>query len=195
METKSKNPRTGAPVLRAVLPNTARPLQVIHESDAISKLSLLIFGLGNLVNRQIGRGLILLAIEAGYIAYMAAFGIAAMGDFFTLGTALQEEVWDEALGIFVYTKGDNSMLCMLYGVITIVLTAIVIAVAYMSLKSAYCTQKRKERGMHIPTFRDDLQLPAGGEHPRPSDGLPLLRHPGLYHHPAGIHDPHRVHQL
>ena len=156
METKSKNPRTGAPVLRAVLPNTARPLQVIHESDAISKLSLLIFGLGNLVNRQIGRGLILLAIEAGYIAYMAAFGIAAMGDFFTLGTALQEEVWDEALGIFVYTKGDNSMLCMLYGVITIVLTAIVIAVAYMSLKSAYCTQKRKERGMHIPTFRDDL---------------------------------------
>ncbi len=81
METKSKNPRTGAPVLRAVLPNTARPLQVIHESDAISKLSLLIFGLGNLVNRQIGRGLILLAIEAGYIAYMAAFGIAAMGDF------------------------------------------------------------------------------------------------------------------
>ncbi len=118
METISKNPRTDAPALRAVLPNTARPLQVIRESDAISKLSLLIFGLGNLINRQIGRGLLLLAIEIGYIAYMVTFGIGAMGDFFTLGTVLQEEVWDEALGIFVYTKGDNSMLCMLYGVIT-----------------------------------------------------------------------------
>ena len=157
METKSKNPRTDAPALRTVLPNNARPFQIVRESDAVSKLSLLIFGLGNLLNRQIGRGLILLSIEVGYIVYMVTFGIAAMGDFFTLGTVLQEEVWDDAQGIFVYTQGDNSMLCMLYGVITIVLTAVVIAVAYMSLKSAYCTQKRKERGMPVPTFRDDLR--------------------------------------
>ena len=157
METKKKTPGSAdAPVLRAVLPNTARPSQVIRESDVISKLSFLIFGLGNLINKQIIRGLILLAIEVGYIAYMVVFGAAALGDFATLGTALQEEVWSDALGIFVYTDGDNSMLCMLYGVITIVLTVIIIAVAYMSMKSAYCTQKRKERGMPIPTFKDDL---------------------------------------
>ena len=48
------------------------------------------------------------------------------------------------------------MLCMLYGVVTIVLTAIVIAVAYMSMKSAYCTQVRKAHGAPLPTFRDDL---------------------------------------
>ncbi len=157
METKKTNPSSAdAPELRAVLPNTARPSQVIRESNAISKLSFLIFGLGNLINKQILRGLILLAIEVGYIFYMISFGAAALGDFMTLGTTLQEEVWSDALGIFVYTDGDNSMLCMLYGVITIVLTVIVIAVAYMSMKSAYCTQKRKERGMHIPTFKDDL---------------------------------------
>ena len=157
METKKTNPGSAdAPELRAVLPNTARPSQVIRESNAISKLSFLIFGLGNLINKQILRGLILLAVEIGYIAYMVSFGAAALGDFATLGTTLQEEVWSDALGIFVYTDGDNSMLCMLYGVITIVLTVIVIAVAYMSMKSAYCTQKRKERGMHIPTFKEDL---------------------------------------
>ena len=157
METKKKTPGSAdAPALRAVLPNTARPSQVIRESNAISKLSFLIFGLGNLINKQIIRGLLLLAIEVGYIFYMVSFGAGALADFVTLGTSLQGEVWNEAKGIFEYTKGDNSMLCMLYGVITIVLTVIVIAVAYMSMKSAYCTQKRKERGMSIPTFKDDL---------------------------------------
>ena len=157
METKNKKPGTSAPALRAVLPNTAHPSQVIREGDVITKLSFFIFGLGNLINKQIARGFILLAIEAGYIAYMVSFGFAAMGDFFTLGTTLQEEVWSDELGLFVYTDGDNSMLCMLYGVITIILTVIVIAIAYMSMKSAYCTQKRKERGMPIPTFHDDLR--------------------------------------
>ena len=153
--TKQSN-GASTPAVCAVLPNSARPSQVIREGDAITKLSFLIFGLGNLINKQIARGLILLAIEVGYIAYMVSFGVSALGDFITLGTTLQEEVWSDALGIFVYTDGDNSMLCMLYGVITLVLTGIVIAVAYMSMKSAYCTQKRKERGMHIPTFKDDL---------------------------------------
>ena len=138
-------------------PADAYPAQVIRESDVLSKLSFFIFGLGNLVNKQIIRGLIFLAIEVAYIFYMVSFGVSALGDFVTLGTLEQGQVWDEAQGLFVYTAGDNSMLCMLYGVITIALTVIVIAVAYMSMKSAYCTQVRKARGMHIPTFHDDLK--------------------------------------
>lgn len=157
MATKSKELNNTAPVVCAVLPKNAKSSQVIREGDIITKLSFLVFGLGNLVHRQVLRGLIFLGIEAAYIAYMISFGVSALGNFVTLGTALQEEVWNEALGVFDYTHGDNSMLCMLYGVITIVLTVIVIAVAYMSMKSAYCTQKRMERGMPLPTFHDDLR--------------------------------------
>ena len=138
-------------------PADASPAQVIRESDVLSKLSFFIFGLGNLVNKQIIRGLIFLAIEIAYIVYMVSFGASSLVDFCTLGTSLQEEVWDEAQGLFVYTSGDNSMLCMLYGVITLILTVIVIATAYMSLKSAFCTQVRKARGMPIPSFKDDLK--------------------------------------
>ena len=156
MPTKNNQPAVGTPALASALPNTARPSQVIREGNAVTKLSFLIFGLGNILNKQILRGLVLLAVEIGYIAYMIVFGAGALVDFVTLGTATQEEVWDEAQGLFVYTAGDNSMLCMLYGVITIILTAVVIAVAYMSMKSAYCTQVRKARGLPIPTFRDDL---------------------------------------
>ena len=157
METKSAKANAGPRLMATGKPADAYPAQVIRDSDVLSKLSFFIFGLGNLVNKQIIRGLIFLAIEAAYIFYMVSFGVSALGDFITLGTLEQGQVWDEAQGIFVYTAGDNSMLCMLYGVITIALTVIIIAVAYMSMKSAYCTQVRKARGMHIPTFHDDLK--------------------------------------
>ena len=157
METKKAALSNGLRLADHGKPAGAYPAQVIRESDTVSRLSFLIFGLGNLVNRQIVRGLIFLAIEIAYIVYMAAFGVSAMGDFITLGTLEQGQVWDEAQGVFVYSSGDNSMLCMLYGVITIALTVIILAVAYMSMKSAYCTQARKERGMSLPTFRDDLR--------------------------------------
>ena len=159
MEKKSakQSQATGLRLATTGKPADAYPAQVIRDSDVLSKLSFFIFGLGNLVNKQIIRGLIFLAIEAAYIVYMVTFGVSAMGDFITLGTVEQGQVWDEAQGIFVYSDGDNSMLCMLYGVITIALTVIIIAVAYMSLKSAYCTQVRKARGMPLPTFRDDLK--------------------------------------
>ena len=157
METKSAKANAGLRLTSVGKPADAYPSQVIRESDVLSKLSFFIFGLGNLVNKQIIRGLLFLAIEVAYIFYMVSFGVSALGDFVTLGTLEQGQVWDEAQGIFVYTAGDNSMLCMLYGVITIALTVIILAVAYMSMKSAYCTQVRKARGMHLPTFHDDLK--------------------------------------
>ncbi len=76
-----------------------------------------------------------LAIEVGYIAYMISFGFSAIGNFITLGTVEQGQTYNEALGIYEYTAGDNSMLCLLYGVITFVLTAAIIFVR-LSVSSA-----------------------------------------------------------
>ena len=69
---------------------------------------------------------------------------------------MQEEVWDAELGIYTYTDGDNSMLCLLFGVVTIMLSIAIVFFACMSMKSAFATQYRKEKGMKVPTFRDDL---------------------------------------
>ena len=140
-----------------VKPSDATVGQCFSKGNAITKLSFFIFGLGNILNKQIARGLVFLAIEIGYIVYMATFGISTLVGFTTLGTATQEEVWDPNLGIFVYTDGDNSMLFLLYGVITIFITFAMIFFAMMSGKSAFATQYRKEKGMPIPTFREDLR--------------------------------------
>ena len=137
-------------------PSSATIGQCWAKGNAVTKASLFVFGLGNLLNKQIARGLAFLAIEVAYIYYMITFGIAALGDMVTLGTKMQEEVWNDELGIYQYVIGDNSMLCLLFGVTTIMLTIAVVFFACMSLKSAFATQFRKEKGMKVPTFRDDL---------------------------------------
>ncbi len=138
-------------------PRDASISQVFKEGDVRTRISYFVFGFGNLVNKQIVRGAIFLAIEILYIVFMIRFGVGALGDFVTLGTVEQGQVYNEALGYYEYTTGDNSMLCLLYGVITLVVTAFVIFVAFMSAKSAFCTQKRKEKGRPVPTFRDDIR--------------------------------------
>ena len=131
-------------------------LHAFKNGDTTTKISLFIFGFGNLKNKQIGRGALFLAFEIFYILYMILFGAKSIVNFITLGTVTQGQVYNEAKGIYEYTQGDNSMLCLLYGVITIFITAAIIFVAFMSCKSAYCTQIRKEKGMHLPTLKDDI---------------------------------------
>lgn len=137
-------------------PSEAGIGEAIAKGNAVTKLSLIVFGLGNILNKQIGRGLVFLAAEIVYLYYMISFGFGAIGNFVTLGTKEQGQVYNEALGIYEYTAGDNSMLFLLYGVITIILTLAAVGVACMSAKSAYCTQLRKEKGMHVPGFKEDI---------------------------------------
>ena len=140
-----------------VKPSDATITQCFQKGDTITKLSFFILGLGSFLHKQIARGVIFLGIEIAYIIYMLSFGIGSLGDMITLGTVEQAEVWDDALGIYTYTNGDNSMLCLLFGVITIFLTLGVIFFAGVSGRCAFCSQYRKENGMKIPTFMDDLR--------------------------------------
>ena len=137
-------------------PADATISQCFNRGNTITKLSFFIFGLGNLLNKQIARGVAFLGIEIAYIVYMVTFGIGTLGGLTTLGTVEQQEYWDEVEMVYKYSDGDNSMLFLLFGVITVMLSIAMVFFACMSGKSAFATQYRKEKGMPIPTFRDDL---------------------------------------
>ncbi|NLP34507.1 MAG: sugar ABC transporter permease [Clostridiales bacterium] len=122
----------------------------------LTKLSAIIFGLGNILNKQFVRGLLYLSLELAYLYYMITFGVTALKDLITLGTVAQIEVFNEEKQIYEYIVGDNSMLCLLYGVLTVVITLAIIYCMTGSVKSAYDTQRRKELGGSIPNFLDDL---------------------------------------
>ena len=138
-------------------PRECSALEVLQRGNAVTKLSFFIFGLGNIIHKQFVRGFTFLALEIAYIYYMISFGADSIANFITLGTHEQGETYNEALGIYEYTVGDNSMLFLLYGVITIAITLALLFFAYISMKSAYCTQLRLERNMRVPTFMDDLR--------------------------------------
>ncbi len=131
--------------------------EALRNGTVFTRLSLLIFGLGNLVQRQVARFLLFLGIEIAYILYMANFGIPSLGNLVTLGTKAQEEVFNETTQVYEYVLGDNSMLFLLYGVITIFFTVGVIAMAFSSLRSAYESQLIAERGKRPPNFATDMR--------------------------------------
>ncbi len=147
----------GKKVTKTGRPSDSSVLEALQRGNAITRLSFFVFGLGNLVNKQIVRGLVFLAIEVLYIYYMVTFGATSLVNLTTLGVKEQGQVYNEALGIYEYTLGDNSMLFLLYGVITVSITLAFLFAACMSMKSAYCTQLRRERGMKVPGFMDDMR--------------------------------------
>lgn len=74
----------------------------------------------------------------------------------SLGTVEQQEVWNEELQVYLYTKGDQSILLLLYGLATIIITLLMVWIWRGVLKSAYKAECLDRAGKHIKTFREDL---------------------------------------
>ena len=129
---------------------------ILH-GDVLTKLSILFMGLGNMARKQMIKGLMFLAVEAVFIFYMVTRGAGFIKDFITLGTSTGEETFNEAKQIYEYTQGDNSMLCLLDGVITFFVIAAFILVWTASLKSAYKAQVITKKKQHLPTFVEDVK--------------------------------------
>ena len=85
--------------------------KAMRNGDWITRLSFLIMGFGNIVRKQFVKGLSFLVLESIFIYFMIKNGASLLTDFFHLGGAEQEKVWNDAKGIFEYTQGDNSLLC------------------------------------------------------------------------------------
>ena len=128
------------------------------QDNLITKLSCVVCGLSNLVHGQIIKGLGFLAIEVGYILFMISGGLQNVANFITLGTV--ETGWVEVPGklLPVYKLGDNSMLFLLFGVLTLMITVGVVWAGYCSMKSARKLQKLDKEGKAIPAFVDDVKL-------------------------------------
>jgi arabinogalactan oligomer/maltooligosaccharide transport system permease protein len=115
------------------------------KGDIGVKLSYLIFGFGNIVKGQIIKGLIFLLTEVAYIAYMIFFGWYYISRFGTLGT-VEQGIYKDSMGFSYRVEGENSMLILLYGVMTIVLTVVFLAIYVANTKSAYKTYTIAKEG-------------------------------------------------
>lgn len=132
-------------------------VNAVKNGDVFTKLSLIVMGLGNIVHKQVIKGLMFLAVEVAYICFIATKGIGFIQEFFALGGQEQQEVWNEAKGIYEYTAGDNSLLMLLYGVVTILVTVFFFIAWRGTVKSAYKADCLDKKGMHINSFSEDVK--------------------------------------
>ena len=127
------------------------------KGDWATKLSYIFMGFGNMVKGQLIKGLLFFVIELAYIAYIVFFGWGYLQKFPTLGTVEQGFGVNPATGGYELMAGDNSMLILLYGVLTIVLTVIFLVIYFASTKSAYKIQQTVAAGETPQSFKSELK--------------------------------------
>lgn len=137
--------------------NTYSLKNAVTKGDIFTRLSMLIMGFGNLAHKQIGKGLMFLAFEVGYIWFMVQSGIYNLSMLPSLGWREQEKVWNEAKSIYEYTAGDQSLLLLLYGIGTICITVAFLVVWKEAVTSAYKSQVLAENGKHLNSFKEDIK--------------------------------------
>ncbi|HIU66248.1 MAG TPA: sugar ABC transporter permease [Candidatus Caccomorpha excrementavium] len=131
--------------------------RAIKEGGMETRLSMIVMGLGNFVHGQRIKGLLYLAVEAAYIVFMVLVGFGCLAMLPSLGSVPQEEIWDEAQQVYLYTKGDQSVLILLYGVATVMLSILMFLAWRGSLKSAYKAECLAKEGKHVNNFVEDLK--------------------------------------
>lgn len=84
----------------------------LKNGSMVTKLTALIMGLGNFAHKQIGKGLMYLVVEIGWLIYMIQYGFHSLYMLPSLGWREQVKVWNEAKSIYEYQAGDQSSLIL-----------------------------------------------------------------------------------
>lgn len=138
-------------------PTSYTCMKAIREGGLETKLSMFLMGFGNIVHGQIIKGAVYLAVEIIYVVFMIMNGIGFLAMLPSLGSVPQKEIWDEANQVYIYTKGDQSVLILLYGVATVLVTLLMVWAWRGALKSAYAAECLAKEGRHINSFKEDLK--------------------------------------
>ncbi|MDD4082766.1 MAG: sugar ABC transporter permease [Sphaerochaetaceae bacterium] len=119
---------------------------IFKQGDVWTKLSFVFMGLGDIIKKRFLQGFIFLGSEIGFIFFFFQFALKYLKDFGTLGQVVETEYIDEATGIIMYNTADNSMLILLFSVLSLSLIVLFIAFYIISVKDCYKTEKMLKEG-------------------------------------------------
>lgn len=126
------------------------------KGDWATKLSYLIFGFGDIHKGKYYKGILFFLTEVLYVLYMIFFGWTYLQKFNTLGTVETKTGFNE-YGIPEIIYGDNSMLILLYSVLSIVITIAFFAVYIANIKDAYRHQVMRAEGGVPTSLKHDVK--------------------------------------
>ena len=126
------------------------------QGDVWVKGSCVIMGLGCLKRGQVVKGLLYLAAEALFFLFFFGFGWKYLRHFLTLGENAQLRIWNEELQIYQRVPGDNSMLILLFSVLTLAAAVLFVCLWVMNLKTAFRLYRLEREGKAVPSLRKDF---------------------------------------
>ena len=129
---------------------------IFKYGDLATKLSFVIFGLANMANGQVVKGLLFLALEIGFFCYMATSGIGALMGLTTLGTVEQSMRINPTTAIIEVVPGDNSMMILLWGVVAIVVSVAFVCLWLVQIFSGVSARETKLLGKKPKTIVQDV---------------------------------------
>jgi arabinogalactan oligomer / maltooligosaccharide transport system permease protein len=144
-------------VLRSFYKGIINFFRIFIKGSFITKLSFIFMGFGCVLRGQFIKGLLYFTVELSYIVYMATFGWGYLKNIATLGVSAQYRVWNEELQIYQNLPGDNSMLILLFSVVTIIITLAVIMVYVKSVWASYKNEVLKREGKKPAGFKEDFK--------------------------------------
>lgn len=140
------------------------------------KLSAIIMGFANLVNKQFIKGTLFLISEIAFLIAFVTQIIPAIKGLITLGTQTQGMVTKVIDGIKmqVAVDGDNSMLMLIFGLASLIFCLVFAYIYSCNLKSASHLFELKNKGEKIPSFKDDFKTLANGRFHMTLMAVPLI---------------------
>ena len=120
-----------------------------------TKIAHVIMGAGHFYHKQWLKGLLYFSLQILFISILVLnpqindtpIGFSALRNFITLGTEV---------GDLFGSLADNSMLMLLFGVVTFGLIIVFIALYFSNLKSSYFSDQRVKEGKKPTSFKEDL---------------------------------------
>lgn len=146
-----------------------------RRGDWKTRTSFAVMGFGFISRKRYLRGILYLLFEALFILYMVFFGWKYLVKMGNLGeVAFVPGVWDEAVGDYVDKYYDNSLLILLYSLLSIFIISAFVYMWYQNVKGSYIAQQIAETRQKLPTDRDEIKSFADENYHKTLLSVPLL---------------------
>ena len=114
-----------------------RKIHQFKNNDTSGRLSFFLFGASSFKHKQYTNGVLFALFEVGYILFMALFGGNAIFMLGTLGVTAVQEVCDET-GMFCQkVPKDNSIMILIYGLLSVLSIILFLYMWNRSIQSGY----------------------------------------------------------
>ena len=145
-----------------------------RHGDWKTRTSFGVMGFGLIARKQYLRGILYLLFEVLFILYMIFFGWKFLAKMGSLGVGEYTEVWSDELGAYVYEYPDNSLLILLFSLLTIFIMMGFVYAWYQNVKGSYLSQQFVEARIALPTTKDDIRSYANENYHKTLLSIPML---------------------